>query len=285
MAIQSRILVVGAGSPNADMVAEALNSNGFRAEWTDKIRFPNLYSLRDFDLVYGIYLQTCSRYIIAAKLLGKKTIIHFVGSDAYWFARERSIWRRVYWRTVMYLTDVTLYVSQHLQTFVNRDGYLLPFPIASSEFQTSELRSILPDRDVLYYCPGGARNAEIYRLEWITEYARQHPDEKITIIGNITHPAEYRVSYPNVEVVPFLGRAEMPAFYRRHRKLIRMTTEDGLPRMLSEALLCGLEVNYNGEKIETIPKEREPKEFAKSFLNALTEKWGPKAASHFTERA
>ena len=94
-----RILVVGVGSPNADMVAEVLNANGFRAQWTDKIRFPSPFLLHEFDLVYGIYLQTCSRYIIAAKLLGKKTIIHFVGSDAYWFARERSLWRRIYWKT------------------------------------------------------------------------------------------------------------------------------------------------------------------------------------------
>jgi hypothetical protein len=62
-----------------------------------------------------------------------------------------------------------------------------------------------------------------------------------------------------------------------------MTTEDGLPRMLSEALLCGLEVVFNSEEIKTIPKERDPNEFAKSFLNALTGKWGPKVASKYVE--
>ena len=268
-----RILIVGAGSPNADMLAEVLNAHGLRAEWTDRIKFPDPFLIRRFDLVYGIYLQTCSRFIIVAKLLGKKTIIHFVGSDAYWMARELSIWRRIYWMAVLHLTDAVFYVSPHLQDFVRREGLLLPFPIATQAF-SSTAPNANPDRDVLYYCPGGEQNARIYRLSWITEYARQYPNERITIIGNITHPANYSVKLPNVMTIPFVERSEMPALYRRHRKLIRMTTEDGLPRMVHEALLCGLEVVFNGEKITTIPKERNPDEFAKSFLSALNAKWG-----------
>lgn len=280
----SSILVVGAGSPNADMVAEVLNANGFNAQWTDKIRFPNPLFIHKFSLVYGIYLQSCSRYIIIGKILRKRTIIHFVGSDAYWYARERSIWRRIYWKTILHCTDLALYVSPHLVEFIRRKGFVLPFPIAASEFQSPAVRRITPDRDILYYCPGGERNAEIYRLQWVTEYARQHPDEKITILGSITHPADYKVNLPNVEVVAFVERSQMPAFYRRHRRLIRMTTEDGLPRMLSEALLCGLEVTFNGNEITEIPKEREPKEFAKAILNALNEKFGSKEVSNYVER-
>jgi len=264
-----RILVVGAGSPNADMVAEVLKAHGFHAEWTDRIGFPNPLLIRKFDIIYGIYLQTCSRYVVVGKMLGKKTIVHFVGSDAYWFARERSLWRRAYWKFVLNLTDLVLYVSPHLEGFVHRQGSVLPFPIASREFQSPDLRKIEPDRDILYYCPGGKANAEIYRLSWIVEYAKQHPKERITIVGNITNPAHHIVELANVDVVPFVERSDMPALYRRHRKLIRMTTEDGLPRMLHEALLCGLEVTFNGEEIRSIPREREPEEFARSFRKGL----------------
>jgi hypothetical protein len=63
-----------------------------------------------------------------------------------------------------------------------------------------------------------------------------------------------------------------------------MTTEDGLPRMLSEALLCGLAVTFNGKEITDIPKERDPKEFAKSVFNALNEKFGSKEVSNYVER-
>ena len=71
-------------------------------------------------------------------------------------------------------------------------------------------------------------------------------------------------------VVPYVERSQMPALYRRHRKLIRMTTEDGLPRMIHEALLCGLEVIFNGDEVTKIPPERDPTEFSRSFQRAIT---------------
>jgi len=126
-----RVLVVGTGSPNADIVAEVLRSNGIDADWTDRIKVPRLRLIRRFDVVYGIYLQTCSRYILAAKMLGKKTIVHFVGSDAYWFSREVSFWRQRYWRFVLARCDLLLYVSPHLEKMTGRKGTILPFPINS----------------------------------------------------------------------------------------------------------------------------------------------------------
>ncbi|MGA8857364.1 MAG: hypothetical protein WB643_09395, partial [Candidatus Bathyarchaeia archaeon] len=128
---------------------------------------------------------------------------------------------------------------------------------------------VTPDRDVLYYCPSGEANEKIYRLSWIIEYAKTHPQEKITILGNVSHPANYTIQLPNLEVIPFVERSQMPALYRRHKRLIRMTTEDGLPRMVHEALLCGLQVTFNGQIMKDVPKEREPTEFASTFRKAL----------------
>jgi hypothetical protein len=266
-----RVLAVGAGSPNADMVAEVLRSNGVDAEWTDHVKFPSFRKIWSCDVVYGIYLQTCSRYVLAAKLLGRKTIIHFVGSDAYWVKRELSSWRQSYWRFVLSHCDLLFYVSSHLEEMIGRKGIVLPFPIATEAFKEGRLLQVTPDRDVLYYCPSGEANERIYRLSWILEYARAHPEEKITIIGNISHPATYTIPLTNVEVIPFVDRSQMPALYKRHKKLIRMTMEDGLPRMVDEALLCGLVVTFNGQIMKDVPKEREPTEFASTFRKALSE--------------
>jgi hypothetical protein len=144
-----RVLVVGVGSPNADMVAQVLGSYGIEAGWTDQVRIPDPLLIRKFDVVYGIYLQTCSRYIVAAKLLGKRTIIHFVGSDAYWVASERSAWRRAYWRFVLRLADAVFYVSPHLERLVNRKGFVVPFPIATDRFRNSTARRAEPERHTL----------------------------------------------------------------------------------------------------------------------------------------
>lgn len=269
MSRERKVLVVGAGSPNADMVAEVLNSYGIEAEWTDQVRAPNPLLIRKFDAVYGIYLQTCSRYILIAKILGKKTIVHFVGSDAYWVARERSIWRRAYWKLILRLSDVVLYVSPHLEKLTRRRGLVLPFPIATEAFRHSDVLRVSPERDILYYCPSGSANERIYRLSWIVEYAKAHPEEKITIIGNVAHPAKYDLGIPNVKVIPYVDRSKMPLLYKSHSRLIRMTTEDGLPRMTHEALLCGLKVTFNGQEVKDVPKEREPMAFASILLKIL----------------
>ena len=253
------------------MVAEVLLANGFETDWTDHIRLPSLRRILRCDLVYGIYLQTCSRYLLAAKLLRKKTVLHFVGSDAYWIHRERSFWRHRYWRFVLNHVELILYVSPHLEAFVGRKGAVLPFPISTGSFRDAKATQATPDRDVLYYCPSGEMNEKIYRLEWIVDYAREHLGEKITIIGNSSHPANYQLDLPNVEIIPCAERGQMPALYRRHKTLIRMTTEDGLPRMVHEALLCGLKVIYNGREITEVPPEREPAKFASTFKQALAQ--------------
>jgi len=268
---EQRVLVVGAGSPNADMVAEVLRSEGVTAEWTDQVKRPSIRHIMRVGVVYGIYLQTCSRYILVAKLLGKITIVHFVGSDAYWVKREPSSWRRRYWRFVLNCCNLIFYVSPHLEQLVGRKGIVLPFPILTATFRNAKRSSAIPDRDVLYYCPSGQTNEKIYRLSWITDFARQHPDEKITIIGNSSHPANYRLELPNVEIIPYVERSQMPTLYKRHKTLIRMTTEDGLARMVHEAILCGLKVIYNGSEVTEVPPEREPAEFASAFKRALAD--------------
>jgi hypothetical protein len=48
-------------------------------------------------------------------------------------------------------------------------------------------------------------------------------------------------------------------------------------------LLCGLSVTFNDKEITEIPKERDPKIFAKSFFKALKEKFGSKEASNYVE--
>lgn len=122
-------MVVGTGSPSADLVAQVLNSNGISATWVSRVGTPNLRLIRKFDVVYGIYLQTSSRYILAGKLLGKQTIVHFVGSDEYRVMRERTLVKQMFWRTVLRCTDAVLYVSPHLEPMVGRG---LHTPISNS---------------------------------------------------------------------------------------------------------------------------------------------------------
>jgi len=267
------ILVVGSGKNKSgnQVVVDALGSRGFQVGYVEKVKVPNLLKIMNFDVVYGLHFQTCSRYTMAAEMLGKKTIIHFVGSDAYRYAKENGI-RKLIWRNVVRACDLVLYVSPHLMELVGRSGCVLSLPIRVDLFKkVRENRS--PKRDVLYYCPTRGDRGEggevTYRLDWILDYAKKHPEETITIIGNPGHPADYKIDMPNVEVIPSVPYSKMGEVYAQHRKLIRMTTQDGLPTMVSEALLSGLEVIFNGKGVTEVPPERDPKVFAERFDEEL----------------
>ena len=259
--------MVGARGCNNEVVVEALRNRGFQVEYVEDVRIPDPLRLRGIDVVYGAHLQTASRYIAAAQILRKKTIIHFVGSDAYRYRDEKGI-RELFWRIIVHECDLVFYTSAHLMELVGKRGVALPFPINVEQFKKARI-TWRPDRDVLYYCPGDESSLRIYRLDWILDYARKHPKEKITIIGNPASPADHKIDSSNVEVIPFVSQERMPELYARHRRLIRMTSQDGLPRMLDEALLSGLEVIFNGRKMTKTVPERDPEVFARKFEEEL----------------
>ncbi len=258
--------MIGARSSNSENIAGALRER-FDIQFVDRVRIPNPLRLRGIDVVYGVHLQTCSRYIAIAETLHKKTVIHFVGSDAYRYSLESGP-RKTFWKHVVNRCGLLFFASSHLRDLVGRKGPTLAIPLHKDLFRKSET-SVTPERDVLYYCPGGATNARIYRLDWIVDYACKHPEETITIIGNPSCPAQYDVGLPNVEVVPSVTHDMMRDVYARHRRLIRMTTQDGMPSMVDEALLCGLDVMFNEKRISQIQPERDPAVFARRFEEEL----------------
>jgi len=54
-------------------IVDTLKNRGFQIEYVDEMKIPNPLKLRGFDIVYGACLQTCSRYLMAAQMLGKKS--------------------------------------------------------------------------------------------------------------------------------------------------------------------------------------------------------------------
>ena len=262
-----RILVVGSRWGNEILVG-ALRGRGFDVETTRSLRVPDPLQLGRFDLIYGTHLQTCARSVVAGAILGKRTIIHFVGGDAYRYQAEQGL-RKRFWKFAVQVASRIFYVSPHLAEIVGREGVTLPYPIETSQFRPNGNK---PVRDVLYYCPGGEANARTYRRDWIENYGKEHPDQKITVVGNPMFPAEaFPFAVPNIETIPYVEYKKMPQLYSQHRQLIRMTTHNGLPRMVDEAILCGLEVTFNGKAVKEVAAERDPEVFAKKFEEIIAD--------------
>lgn len=240
-----KISLVGTG--NARILARQFRYYGTNAYALAPSRWlSNPLNFRGFDIIYGVYLMDFSNSFPAVELMRKKFVIHIIGSDAFRYVnahgtRERA--RKKLWDLVLKRSEETFFVTKELKEIVEYKGRIIPIPIDTRIFRKYD--GSRKKRDILYYCP----DPIVYRLEFILDYAKKNPDEAITIVGRCS------VNLPNVEVIPSVPYHEMPLLYSRHRRLIRMTIHDGYPKMPYEALLCGLDVLWNGDKITTVPPE------------------------------
>lgn len=242
-----KVLFVGTG--NADVLARQFSYYDVDAHvLTPSKWFLNPFEYKSFDIVYGVYLMDfCSSFPIV-KLLRKKCVIHIVGSDAFRYVNVRSGLERIrkkLWDLILDQSEEVFFVTMELkETMGFKKGQIIPIPIDTKKFKKPEFTG--EKRDILYYCP----DPRVFRLEWILDYAKKHSNETITIVGY-----KGTVNMPNIETIPSVPYDEMPLLYSRHRRLIRMTTHDGCPKMPYEACLCGLDVVWNDKKITEVPPE------------------------------
>lgn len=237
-----QILLVGTN--NADILAKQLQYYGLAAKPLCPPKIPTMLKLRNFDIIYGVYLASTTRQLLSIKLLKKKSLVHIIGSDAFTYAQTHGLKKKI-WESALKMYDEILFVTKELQEVMGlKKGIVIPIPIDTKIFR--KMRYDGEKRDILYYCP----RPKIYRLEWIKHYAKEHPNETITILG---YP--YDVGLSNVKVIPYWPYEKMPLLYSMHRRLIRMTTHDGYPKMPYEALLCGLKVIWNNKETTHVPSE------------------------------
>jgi len=238
-----KVLLIG--TTHAQILSRELQYYGVVSEVVKPSKVPPVLMLKKFDIIYGIYLMSLTRISPFLRLLNKKSVVHIIGSDAVKFAVTSKSFRKKLWNYTLNTCDEILFVSEELKTIMNvKRGMILPIPIDTRLFKKKDEK--VEKRDILYYCP----NPKIYRLDWILNYAKHHPDETITIIGPFKN-----LNLSNVEVIPEVHPNQMPSIYHRHRRLVRMTTQDGYPKMPYEALLCGLKVEWNGQEISEVPSE------------------------------
>jgi len=244
---KTKVLLVGTG--NAFILARQFRYYGIDAHVLLPSRlFLNPFHYKGLDVVYGVYLMDFCGSFLAVKLLRKKYVIHVIGSDAFRYERARSGLERTrkrLWDLILSQSEEVFFVTRELkETMGFKKGKIIPIPVDTKIFKKQEYTG--EKRDILYYCP----DPRVFRLKWILDYAKKHPNETVTIVGY-----KGTVNMPNVEIIPSAPYDKMPLLYAKHRRLIRMTIHDGYPKMPYEALLCGLDVVWNCQKITRVPPE------------------------------
>ena len=255
-----RILIVG--SPWLEFIAELLRGQGCEVTRISPRKHSSYLSeIAHHEIVYGEYLMNASRPMKIAKCLGKTTVMHIIGTDGFRFADEKYSLPWLSWVLGLKMTDHILYADGNLARLIGFPGKVVPYPIDTGLFVKQEYDG--EKRDVLYY----ALDAD-YRPDWIVNYARDNPNLEITVLGHL----RCENMPQNIVVAPLVERHQMPQIYARHRQLIRMTTHDAAyPRMLYEALRCGLDVIWNGKRVTEVPPEVMPEYFVRKFSEYVLE--------------
>jgi len=177
-------------------------------------------------------------YIIS-KLLGKKVIVHWIGTDV-WFVASNKEWsintllRKIAYRMV----DLHLAVSKALANELKPLGIdAIVVPLIPDMPLLQEDITWPSENVVLVYLP--EKRPEFYGSSIVFRLAEELPQIKFLIVA---HTGEGAPHLPNIE---YLGWINLETIWRQVKIYLRLTKHDGLPNMIIEALARGKRVIWS----------------------------------------
>lgn len=199
---------------------------------------------RRADVFYAMGVQLRGNRFRAAKRLGRRTVLHWIGTDV-WYLRTDPEKREAFRRDVLPHIDAHWAVSKEnaagLRDALGVDATIVPI-IDYGVTDVPEPAARDAHAAFLYNPRGSGKAGDFYGLPQFLAAARAHPDVPFRVLADDGAEAAEAVP-PNVA---FLGRVEdMAGIYRTHTVYIRPTQHDGLPKMVIEALAWGCEVIYS----------------------------------------
>lgn len=195
-----------------------------------------LKSIKNVDAIYKVYTDTdLNWYFLLARLAGKKTITHWIGTDVLVAKKKKKSYIT---KLGMWATDVHLACSSLLKDELNELGinsYEIPI-VPTKMFNDS---SLMPKKhSVLVYAPEGKEL--FYGMEYVKHLAIEYPEIQFHIVAN----SRDSLSMKNVIFHGKLSLDEMNEIYDQISILFRFPEHDGLSLMLLEALAKGKYVIY-----------------------------------------
>ncbi len=254
-----RVPVIGAyGMEEApDNLVDQLGGLGLRAR---KLQRLTLRELRGVDLLHVLYPPMAWRGFIRARLLGVRTIAHWIGSDVERCHQEG--------RQRIQLGMSLPFIDCHLAVYRPLVDELAECLRLNAHYQPNLSIHLKPqslpwpaERSVLCYVPPG--DAELYGVPKLRRLARRLPGVRFLICGDAQPPAD---PPPNWEHLGFVDDVE--SLYSRVRVLVRPTRHDGLARMVLEALGYERRVVWS-QRLPHVLTARDDDELADAVERAL----------------
>ena len=236
-----KILFLGEGS--FFFISEIIKEKGHevrlqrgRSKWDKLLTLPDLLWA---DTVYHLYGVDLNRVVLLriAKLLKKKIILHWIGTDVMeateQYQKDHRILNEQY-------PHIDLADAEYLRTELEDIGIHAAFvPIVS--FDLNYPVQPAPEKHmVLSYIP--ETREQFYGMEILKELARRHPEVPFCIVANDGKNDSNKL--PNIHYMGRVGRQEMAELYGKCSVLFRYPKHDGMSVMVLEAMGLGRQVIY-----------------------------------------
>ncbi len=221
---------------NSEIVARHIEAAGGRAirihrdePWGSKIR-----KILPSQVVYGTGFGFAARLWALARVMGKRTINHWVGTDVLMVLEDA--------RLQPMARGAARFISQHLTV-----APWLVEELATAGIRADLLPLVTPERynlrtrpapaGVLAYLPDD--RADFYGGQIVYAAARQLPEIPFAVVAGTQ---ERQPALPNVRYFGWVS--DIAPLYEQYPILLRVARHDGLPKMVLEALAFGNQVIF-----------------------------------------
>lgn len=197
--------------------------------------------LKKIDYIYNVYVDSSfMKKMFIAKLMGKKIILHWIGTDVLNIIKTEGIKRRLI-KCVFNTAEYNFACYKDLQNELSLVGIvtkilpIIPFGINFNVAKEPNKHA------VLIYMPEKKEN--FYGYKYLAPVFEEFRAIEFFIVANSNDRLFSR--YNNVHALGWLSLSEMNELYDNISIVIRYTKHDGLSMNVLEALGKGKEVIWN----------------------------------------
>ena len=222
--------------------------------------------IKDVKIIHYVGSPTVSFHgvlnLIRLKLYGKKIIVHWIGADA-WMA-ENLFFARIF--TKLFKNQISLHVAIEKELLkriekIGINAIIHPLPVASHY----EVEPLPSKKQALVYGPDmNEYYWERFNGELIKKIVKEFTDVHFIIVRN----SGKHFDEPNVECHEWIN--DMKEIYKKIIVFIRISTHDGHPGTIREALSMGRHVIYS-EEIPFCKKATNYEELKRALKEILDE--------------
>lgn len=209
-----------------------------------------LFAVPKADVTYTWFASVYSAFVVFfSRLFGKKSVIVIGGVDVADYKEiSYGIWLS-WWKS-----KFVRYAVRNADRILSVDPFLISEAKRLAKYDGTNILYLPTGYDYDYWTPAGAKENFVLSVgvcedEWrmmkkgfdnLIAAAVKLPDVKFVIVGikeNLLKQIKPHLPQ-NVEVIPFLGQAELLNYYRRAKVYAQVSYAEGLPNSLCEAMLC-----------------------------------------------